>query len=182
MNHFLSFCKASIAATALLLAFSFCTSSKSGHLTIKEPWSDGMVLQQNASALIRGKALPQGKVIVTTSWDRKMYATTADDSGVWSISVNTPSASYDKHRVLVKSEGELLSIKDILVGEVWIAGGQSNMEMPLAGYFNSPVEGYEELLTLPSMEDKVRMFTVGVTESFEPQDFFRRQGSRYNLC
>ena len=92
-----------------------------------------MVLQQNASALIRGKALPQGKVIVTTSWDRKMYATTADDSGVWSISVNTPSASYDKHRVLVKSEGELLSIKDILVGEVWIAGGQSKMEMPLAG-------------------------------------------------
>ena len=168
MNHFLSFCKASIAATALLLAFSFCTPSKSGHLTIKEPWSDGMVLQQNASALIRGKSLPQGKVIVTTSWDRKMYATTADDSGVWSISVNTPSASYDKHRVLVKSEGELLSIKDILVGEVWIAGGQSNMEMPLAGYLNSPVEGYEELLTLPSMEDKVRMFTVGVTESFEP--------------
>ena len=50
MNHFLSFFKASIAATALLLAFSFCTPNKSGHLTIKEPWSDGMVLQQNATA------------------------------------------------------------------------------------------------------------------------------------
>ena len=157
-----------VVAIVVSSVFVCCSSRESNFLMIKEPWSDGMVLQQNSSVLVCGKSKPCSRVCVTTSWNKVKYRTASDESGVWRLHVDTPSASYAKHNLCVKSLGEVLCIKDILVGEVWIAGGQSNMEMPLAGYFDSPVEGYEELLTLPSMENKVRMFTVGVTESFEP--------------
>lgn len=151
-----------------MLAFSCCNSQQSHHLQIKEPWSSGMVLQQNTLSLIKGKARPESIVKITTSWDGKKYTAKTDHNGVWSIYVHTPIASYDKHSILVKSGGETICIKDVLCGEVWIAGGQSNMEMPLSGYFNSPVEGYENTLIQPSQEDKIRMLTVGVTESFTP--------------
>lgn len=168
MEHIINSLKISIMAIFLSSIFVSCSTRESNHLMVKEPWSDGMVLQQNSSTLICGRSKPSSNVYIITSWDKKRYRTAADESGVWRLHIDTPSASYAKRNIIVKSKGEILCIKNILVGEVWIAGGQSNMEMPLAGYFDSPVEGYEELLTLPNMEDKVRMFTVGVTESFEP--------------
>lgn len=151
-----------------MLLFSLFAGAQ--NLNIKEPYSDGMVLQQQCKARIRGKADAGARITVTPSWRKTGYTGTADEKGVWEVFVDTPVASYTKHSIKVKSGRESLELQNILVGEVWIAGGQSNMEMPLQGYHNAPVLGYDKVVSEPDMSDRIRMFTVGVTESFEPLD------------
>lgn len=159
-----------ITAAALLLV-SFSALAK---LSVKEPCSDGMVLQQKAEAVVWGHANPAMVIKVTPSWDGKTYEATTDKKGVWKVKVLTPEASYTKYSITVKGDGGTLTIKDVLVGEVWIASGQSNMEMPVRGYFNCPVEGSSEIIANIKLKDKVRMFSVSQDQSDEPLDDVRK--------
>ena len=61
-----------------------------------------------------------------------------------------------------------MKISDVLVGEVWLASGQSNMEMPMRGFFNCPVENAIEYISAPAAKEKIRMFTVPLKQSYEP--------------
>lgn len=159
-----------IIAAALLLAFL----SAFGKLSVKEPCSDGMVLQQKTQAAVWGHATPGMVVKVKTSWDGETYQAVTDFKGVWKINVATPEASYEKYEITVKGDGGTLTIKNVLIGEVWIASGQSNMEMPVRGYFNCPVEGASELIANIKLKDKVRMFSVSQDQSDEPLDDVRK--------
>ena len=84
--------------------------------------------------------------------------------------VKTPAASYTNYTIKISGDGSSLLIKDVLVGEVWIASGQSNMEMPIRGFFNCPVEGANEVISAAPLRDKVRMFTVSIYQPDEPVD------------
>ncbi|MBQ0086798.1 MAG: sialate O-acetylesterase [Bacteroidales bacterium] len=150
-----------------LAAVAVCIPAFAG-LSPKYPCSDGMVLQQRSSALVWGHGDAGKTVKVTTSWDGATYLATADESGVWRVYVNTPAASYTNHRIEVRSDSEEYVIKDVLVGEVWVASGQSNMEMPLRGFYNCPVENANYVMANPAGADNVRMFTVGIDPQFEP--------------
>ncbi|MBO4465214.1 MAG: sialate O-acetylesterase [Bacteroidales bacterium] len=160
-----------ILFAAALLLLSFSASAK---LSVKEPCSDGMVLQQKTEAVVWGHAAPSMVIRVTPSWDDKTYEATTDKKGVWKVKVLTPEASYTKHSITVKGDGGTLTINDVLVGEVWIASGQSNMEMPVRGYFNCPVEGSAEIIANAKLQDKVRMFSVAQDQSDEPLDDVRK--------
>lgn len=137
-------------------------------LSPKYPCSDGMVLQQNTEALVWGHGDSGKTVKVRTSWDRNTYSAVVGEDDVWRIYVSTPAASYAHHSISVKSGHEMYTIQDILVGEVWVASGQSNMEMPLRGFFNCPVEDANSVIASPAGADKVRMFTVGINPQIEP--------------
>lgn len=143
-------------------------SAETGELSVKEPYSDGMVLQQNTEALVCGHAAPQAKLTIVTSWNKKKYTAEADESGVWRVKVTTPRASYDHHRIDISCGRQKIVIDDVLVGEVWIAAGQSNMEMPVGGFRSCPVEGAMQTICNPASEDNVRMFTVIPVASDEP--------------
>lgn len=155
-----------IAAAAAALAL-FCTDA-SAILSPKYPCSNSMVLQQQTSALVWGHGDKGKTVTVIPSWNNRKYSAEVGDDGVWKVYVQTPAASYRHHRISVKSAGESLVIDDVLIGEVWVAGGQSNMEMPLRGFFNCPVEGVLDVIATPAGADNVRMFTVGITPRTEP--------------
>ncbi len=99
---------------------------------------DGMVLQQNTQAVVWGTASPYSQITVTPSWDKESYMGKADVDGRWEVKVSTPAASYMSHTLTVKGDGSVIEINDVLVGEVWFASGQSNMQMPMEGYFNHP--------------------------------------------
>ena len=130
-----------------------------------------MVLQQQTSALVWGHSSPGAAISVKASWDRKSVKVTADASGTWRARLQTPEASYTPWTIEVKGDGERMLIRDVLVGEVWLASGQSNMEMPMHGFGGCPVEGSAEAITTSGrLAGKLRMYTVRITESEEILD------------
>lgn len=126
-----------LAAAALLAVCS--------HAKVRLPHliGDNMVLQQNTEARLWGWAAPGKTVSVTVSWNEKTYTARASKDGKWLVKVDTPKASYTPLSVTF-DDGEPLTIHGVLSGEVWVCAGQSNMEMPVRGFGNCPVEGYND--------------------------------------
>lgn len=155
-----------------VLAMSLAASAQ---LRLKQPWSDSMVLQSGCEAVVRGWADEGASVSVVTSWDGRKYTARAGEGGLFEVRVATPAASYDKHSIRIVSGRESLEIKDVLIGEVWFAAGQSNMEMPLGGFSCCPVENAVDELLEPSAKDRIRYFTVEKRREFEIIDDVRGQ-------
>ena len=104
---------------------------------------DNMILQQNTEARLWGWAEPGKTVTVTTSWNTAVYTVKAANDGRWLVKVKTPAASYQPLSITF-NDGEPLTLNNVLAGEVWVCAGQSNMEMPVKGFGNCPVEGYNQ--------------------------------------
>lgn len=127
-----------------------------------------MVLQRNDNVALWGTAEPDSKVTVVTGWNNRKYTTNSDKAGKWSVKVETADAggSYN----ISISDGRKIVLENILLGEVWICSGQSNMEMPVCGDATQPAEGsYEALRTIKNYPD-IRLFTVPRADSTTPLD------------
>lgn len=92
---------------------------------------DGAVLQRESQVAVWGTARPGEKVTVTGSWNNLAVEVTAADTGRWNVRVAT-TAAVGPHTLRIDGDNHIL-LKDILLGEVWVASGQSNMEMTVAG-------------------------------------------------
>lgn len=119
----------SILLIALFLFSSLLVQSK---ILLPSVFSDNMVLQQKTNVAVWGKATAGKAVKITVSWNKINYGAIADASGNWKIKVATPG--YGGPYSITISDGELLVLNNVLIGDVWICSGQSNMEMPLAGW------------------------------------------------
>jgi len=131
-------------------------------------FSDGMVLQQEMQVPIWGKATPGASIQVFTFWNLSTYKTTADNQGDWKIKVPTPKAG-GPYRIVIKENKLSLTIKDVMIGEVWILAGQSNMEMPMQGFRDQPVEGSNDEI-LNAEGHNVRWFKVSRASTTVPLD------------
>lgn len=127
-----------------------------------------MVLQRNDTVALWGKADPGKNVKITTGWDGKRYTLKADADGRWRGQVATGDAGGPY--TLTFSDGEKTVLNNILLGEVWICGGQSNMEMPVCGDATQPAEGSYEALRTARQYPDIRMFTVPRADSETPLD------------
>ncbi|MBE7170195.1 MAG: sialate O-acetylesterase [Williamsia sp.] len=105
---------------------------------------DHMVLQRETHVPLWGKARAGARVTLTSSWNRKTYTTQADAAGNWKVMIQTPAAGGPYQ--ITCNDGTPLILTDVLIGEVWLASGQSNMEMPVAGFRNQPVLNSNDLL------------------------------------
>ncbi len=92
-----------------------------------------MVLQRECDAAIWGNARPGATVVVSPSWAEGSVEATADKTGKWHTTIKTPAAG-GPFKVAVKSGSETKELSDVLVGEVWICSGQSNMQWKLRGF------------------------------------------------
>ncbi len=153
--------------TALAVLLVLCATSEA-KLTVSSIFTDSMVLQQNTEAAIWGKADAGSQITVTTSWNGKSYRAKTDSDGRWEVKVTTPAGSYKPYSITIKGNGGTITLNDVLIGEIWLASGQSNMEMPMRGFFNCPVENALEYISAQAAVDKIRMFTVPVKQSYEP--------------
>ena len=153
---------------ATFLFVIFFTVNTTVHAEIKLPaiFSDSMVMQQNTTANIWGKATPKRLVTLIAGWDKKKYTTTSNSQGNWRIPITTPKAGGPYE--LSISDGKTLTLKNILMGEVWLCSGQSNMEMPMKGFKNQPVEG-SNMDILKSTNPNLRLFTVKHSSTIEAQ-------------
>lgn len=136
---------------------------------IKMPaiFDSNMVLQREASVPLRGTATPGAKVTVKTGWDKKSYTTRASQSGAWTLSIATSKAGGPY--TLTVSDGKPLVLSNIMLGDVWVCSGQSNMEMPMAGFKNQPVAG-ANMAVLNSENPNLRLLTVNRNSSTEAVD------------
>ena len=129
-------------------------------IELPEIIGDNMVLQQQTYAHLWGKATPKATVTISVSWSGEKFTTRADKEGHWLVSVPTPAASKDEQTIVIEENGEQTVISRVLIGEVWFASGQSNMEMPLNGFWNCPVEGSNEVIATASENRYVRIAPI----------------------
>ena len=155
--------------TFIIAALLLCLGAQA-KLSVRNLCSDGMVLQQQTQATVWGWADANAQVSVTPSWSGKTYSCKADKKGIWKVSVDTPAASYTNYSIAVKSGKEKLTINDVLIGEVWLSSGQSNMQIPIKGFTGCPIENCNEVVTQAPARDKIRMFTVPHTQSLKLED------------
>ena len=142
--------------------------SSSAQIELSNLFSDNMVLQQESHVNIWGKAKKNQELIIYTSWSGKIIRTIVKDDGSWEVKIKTPSAG-GPYNIQVTCDGETKTINNVLIGEVWLASGQSNMEMTLSGNNREPVNGSLDAIA-NSNNTKIRFFNVKVKVSEERID------------
>lgn len=132
-------------------------------------FSDNMVLQQQSDVRIWGWCTPGASVVVNPGWSEVSYSATAGKDGRWDVAVATPEASYTPWTVTVSGDASEIRLENVLVGEVWLCSGQSNMEMPLNGFWCQPVENAGKAIAYAGRYPGVRVATVERKGDYEPQ-------------
>src|SRR6185437_13742990 len=107
-------------------------------VTLPKIFSDNMVLQRNKTIPVWGWAGANEKI--TVEFDHQTKKTKADRNGKWMVKLDNESAG-GPYQLIVKGKNTI-TINDVLVGEVWICSGQSNMEMPIEGW--GKIANYKE--------------------------------------
>ena len=143
-------------------------------------FGDNMVLQQQTGVQFWGKAAPGKKVTIRPSWSTKTITAEVGNDGRWKALVPTPGAGGPYTIELSESDrptprnaprdSERLTLRDVLIGEVWLCSGQSNMEMPVRGFNNQPVEGSADAIMQAKASTPIRLCTVGRSTARTPQE------------
>ncbi len=144
-----------------------------GKAELKMPaiFGNNMMFQQNTDVKLWGWA-DKGKIItINPSWSNQNYSVKADDNGKWSLRVPTASACYNTFTLTVSDDKNTLTFSNILIGEVWLCSGQSNMEMGMKGFKNQPILGGNEAI-LKSKNKNIRFITVKRASNLLPQEDF----------
>lgn len=138
------------------------------HADVKLPalFSDHIVLQRGKPVAVWGWADPGENV--TVKFGDQSKSATADKDGAWKVKLDALQASSEPAELSIKGKNEIV-LKDVLVGEVWICSGQSNMGMTVSGCINAQEE------IAKSANPHIRMFKVPLTVADEPQkDLMKR--------
>lgn len=155
-----------VALVSLLAGFSVNAAIKLPAL-----FSDNMILQQETKAPIWGWADKNGTIKIKTSWDAKIYEVKADQSGKWKTQLQTPAAG-GPFTIEVTEGKDKVVVKNVLIGEVWLCSGQSNMEMPLKGFPGQPVLNGNETI-VHSTNKNIRFITIPRATVLTPNDDFQ---------
>jgi sialate O-acetylesterase len=152
----------------LLTAFvAVAMASAQAKVTLPYVMGNNMILQQQTEARLWGKTTAK-EVKVTTSWDNEVYTAKTSKNGDFIVKVKTPKASYTPLSITF-DDGDRLTLSNILSGEVWVCAGQSNMEMPVKGFGNCPVEGYNDAVVTANEYKGVHYVKIPSVMRVEPQ-------------
>ncbi len=147
------------------MVFSFAGSA---HAAVRLPHvlSDHMVLQRDAPVHIWGWAEPGEHVRVQL--EKNSAETEADRIGKWSVYL-PPHAAGGPFSFQVQGSRDAVTVQDILFGDLWIASGQSNMEMPLEGFNGAPIQNSEKEIAAAKYPE-IRMAMVPRAGALSPVD------------
>lgn len=133
--------------------------SVSAEITLPAVIGDNMVLQRESVVPLWGKAAAGAQLTIVTSWDEKEYKAEAGAGGEWRVQVQTPAAG-GPYEIRISEQGSAeRTLSNVLIGEVWLCSGQSNMEMPLRGNRNQPILHSNDIL-MEANEPELRLFKV----------------------
>ncbi|MFT3682580.1 MAG: sialate O-acetylesterase [Ferruginibacter sp.] len=126
--------------------------------------ASGMVLQQNDSVNIWGWANPDEPITINTGWDNQDYKTTTLNTGKWKRKIKTPAAG-GPYTIKISGWFGPLVLSDVMIGEVWLCSGQSNMEW---NYYAGAKNIKEELPTC--YNKNIRFYHIPRASAAYPQD------------
>lgn len=149
--------------TSILLVF-FSFLFLNAQLQLPSILSDNMVLQQNSTVNLWGKATPGSSIRITPNWDKKTYVTKVQADSVWEVKINTIGAG-GPYNILIVNNKDKKVLRDIFLGEVWLCSGQSNMEMTMKGFNSQPVNGAREAILESEKFNHIRIFSAERTVS-----------------
>lgn len=153
----------------VIIVFVMLFSCKKEKTEIYLPalFSNHMVLQQKVEAPIWGRGTPGSDIQISTSWN-EFKTVTVDKKGDWTVKIETPKAG-GPYTITLQSGKTIKMIDDVYIGEVWLASGQSNMEMPVKGWGKDmPIDNSTHEIET-SENPEIRMFTVKKEMSFMPK-------------
>lgn len=148
--------------------FFSCHQSQKKPLQVNRLFSDHMVLQQQQEVTFWGEYTPNRELTVSASWGEEVSAET-DSGGKWEVNIATPEAG-GPYSIHIRTKDSTISISDVLVGEVWLASGQSNMEMTLNGWPPRDTVQNAKKVIAEARYPGFRMFTVEQNPSDKPLD------------
>ena len=148
--------------TLPLFFFIYCISTAFANVSLPAIFGNHMVLQQNAEVTIWGWSKPLEEITVRGSWDEKSVKIKVGNHGNWQVKLHTPGAG-GPYTVTVQGYNKVI-IEDVLIGEVWLCSGQSNMEWTV----NIGIENGEQHAT-EANHPQIRFFTVLHRAATTPQ-------------
>lgn len=162
-----------------LIAIGCLCGSSIADIKLPAIISDNMALQQNTEVTIWGWAEPGEEVTVQTDWKHQVpvigklipkkasVSTITNEQGQWELKVKTPKAG-GPYNFKVTGNNEI-EVKNVIIGELWVCSGQSNMSMPMEGWDKQPIVGGPEDIA-NSTNDKIRFFMVTRKTADSPLD------------
>jgi sialate O-acetylesterase len=160
-----TFYKQFISRILLTGLFIFVIHISYAQIMLPACFTDNMVLQRQTKVNLWGTETPGKNFTITTSWNNKTYKAAADTGGSWKIKISTPV--YGGPYTITFNDGEISTLKNILIGEVWVCSGQSNMEMPLTGFYGDVLNLQYELADAANYSE-IRMLKIDNKTSFTP--------------
>lgn len=156
----------SIAVLSILF-FTFLPSAGAQTLQVADIFTDNMVLQQNDSVQIWGWSARSESIAIIPSWGDTVF-TNADAGARWKAKIHTPEGDYTPRSIIIQGDDpkETIILRNVLIGEVWLASGQSNMYWP-TGRLN--IDDIESELSQKEMP-RIRSFNVNLRASEYPQE------------
>lgn len=133
------------------------------NVSLPNIFGDNMVLQRNSEVKIWGWGNPKEEIKLVSSWNNQEYKVTANNQAQWELKIKTPEAG-GPHTISIKGYNEVI-LKNILIGEVWVCSGQSNMEMSVSWGIDN---GEEEAKN--ATNPNIRFFTVPKLTATTPQN------------
>ncbi|MGY8768073.1 MAG: sialate O-acetylesterase [Pirellulales bacterium] len=149
------------SACILSLTLFLTTALSAAELSVPHFFSDHMVLQREKAAAIWGQADPNAKV--TVAFKGKMASVRTNTKGKWLANIETGKADAKGATLTIASGDKTVAIKDVLVGEVWFASGQSNMVFTV-----KRAPAYADVIAKSNFP-KLRMFNAASVTAVEPQ-------------
>ena len=156
----------------------FTVNASAAQVVLPACFSDNMVLQQQTKVNLWGTETPGANFTILTSWNNKSYPVKADAGGNWKIKISTPV--YGGPYTITFNDGKITTLQNILIGEVWVCSGQSNMEMPLTGMYGD-VLNLDHELTDAANYPEIRMLKIENKTSFTPLTNVQTRGG-WAIC
>ncbi|NQY10858.1 MAG: sialate O-acetylesterase [Flavobacteriales bacterium] len=155
--------------TALLSFFALILATASfAEVKLPAIVSSNMVLQRNTTITLWGWANAKEEITIKASWLNEEIKATADKEGNWKVEAKTTNTK-EPQTITIKSDESNILLENVLLGEVWLCSGQSNMEMKLSGNPGQPIIGSLDAIANANNKN-LRIFTVEKLGSLTPED------------
>ena len=165
-----------------ILTFIFCfgffiSNSQKSDVSLASLFQDNMVLQQQSNVPMWGWAEPNSEINIFASWNDKTISVKSDTSGKFTANLETTVAG-GPYQIEISSANEIV-LKNVMLGEVWLCSGQSNMEMPLKGWLPNDTIANSEREISAAKFPNIRLFNVPREISLSPQE---KNGGSWKIC